>query len=180
MRGGSVARRYAKALLGMGLDRGSADAFADDLAQIASLLRGHAELRSALGNPVFPLSQRRAALAALADRASVAPVVRVFLNLLVDRGRLGELDMIEREYRAMADAAAGRVRAMVTSARPLSDAMAERLRAALATATRKQVLLERQLDPELLGGLQVKVGSTLFDGGVRSRLHELGERMLAT
>lgn len=173
-----IARRYAKALLDIGRDRGAADVFADDLERVVGALRASADLRSAIASPMFPLSQRRAALGAVAERLAVSPAVRTLLALLCDRGRTGEIEMIEREYRAMADRAAGRVRAEMTSARAVGEDVAVRLRVALEGATGKRVILTRRTDPSLLGGLQLKVGSTLYDGSVRARLDEMRERIV--
>ncbi|MEK6607275.1 MAG: ATP synthase F1 subunit delta [Myxococcota bacterium] len=178
MIGAGVARRYASALLQIGLEGQRCDAFGEELGRVMALVRGSHELRGALGNPVFPLSQRKAALLAVLDRVGVSTTARSFLALLLERGRFAELDSIEREYRTMADRAAGRVRAEVTSARPLEGDVAARLAQALEKATGKTVLLEKKVEPELLGGLTLKVGSLLYDGSVRARLSELRERLV--
>ena len=135
MSGRSIARRYAKALLTLGLEHASADTFADEIARVAALLHESRELRSAVANPVFPLSQRKQALLAVAERFGLSASVRTFLALLVDRGRIGDLDMIERQYRAMADDAAGRIRAQATSARPLGTDFLAKLNTNLEQVT---------------------------------------------
>ena len=87
MIGAGVARRYASALLQIGLEGQRCDAFGEELGRVMALVRGSHELRGALGNPVFPLSQRKAALLAVLDRVGVSTTARSFLALLLERGR---------------------------------------------------------------------------------------------
>lgn len=174
---GSIARRYAKALLEVGRPRGSIDALGEDLRKVAHALRESSELRNALQNPVFPLSQRKAALLTVGDRLGVSGPVRNFLGVAAERGRIGELDAIEREYARMADQTAGRVRAEVSSARPLSEEIVNRLKVALEHSTGRRVLLDRKVEPDLIGGLAVKLGWTVYDGSVRAHLAEMRERL---
>jgi F-type H+-transporting ATPase subunit delta len=101
-----------------------------------------------------------------------------FALLLLDRGRIALLASLARAYRELADAHAGRVRAVVTSAAPLSPADLERVRRSLERRTKKTVMLEAQVDPSLIGGLVAQVGDLVLDGSVRTQLSTLRDKLL--
>jgi len=175
---GSIARRYAKALLGIGIEKQSYEALGRELDQFTALLHNR-ELTAALENPSHALSKRKAVLASVIDRIAPSPTTRSFLLLLLDRGRLEHLPGIAREYRVMADEHAGRIRADVVSAHTLSPQAVARLKRALEQRTGKQVLLEQRTDPELIAGMVTRIGGVVYDGSVRTRLEQLRGALLA-
>jgi F-type H+-transporting ATPase subunit delta len=170
---GSIARRYAKALLALGAEEANLEPMLGQLEDLTRALAQSSELRQALSDPVFPLAERRAALDALGARLGVTRTVRSFTMLLLDRGRVLALPDITREFRGLVDARAGRVRARVTSARPLSPELEARLRTLLEQRLGKRVVLEKLEDPTLLGGLTAEVGDLLYDGSLRHHLEAL-------
>jgi F-type H+-transporting ATPase subunit delta len=178
MIGGSVARRYARALMAIGVDRGNYEALGRGLDAVAGALAESRELREALTNPVFPGRQRRAALDAVLGMLAVDRALRAMLMLLLERGRVADVPAVAREFRALCDRQAGRVRAEVRSARPLDAGQVAQLSQALGKATGKTVVMEQQVDPALLGGVRVKVGSMLYDGSLSARLQEARESLL--
>jgi F-type H+-transporting ATPase subunit delta len=171
---GTLARRYAKALLELAPSPAARDKYADDLAAFADVtrLRDGAGLQvlTALTLDRFPVAQRRALLDALAGRLGTDPQVRKFLVLVLQRGRLDGIVQIARAYRTLADQAAGRLRGVVTSAQPLPPDRVAALTSALAAATGKQIALTTAVDPALIGGVTTQVGSYLIDGSVRTAL----------
>jgi F-type H+-transporting ATPase subunit delta len=177
---GSLARRYARALLDIGIAKGSYEQLGRDLDELAALYSGSRDLTEALTNPVFPMARRRAVLEAVLERAAVSPVTRNFVLLLLERERFPYLPAIARELRVMVDERAGRVRAVVTSARPLSPENVASIQAALEKVSGKKVLLEKKEDPALLGGVVAKVGDVVYDGSVRTQLESMRERFLAS
>src|SRR5262245_44450208 len=177
---GSLARRYARAVLDIGIAKGTYEQLGKDLDDLAAIYSGSRDLTEALTNPVFPMSRRRAVLEAILERAAVTPVTRNFVLLLLDRERIPYLPAIARELRAMVDERAGRVRAVVTSARALSDENVANIQAALEKVSGKKVLLERREDPTLLGGVVAKVADVVYDGSVRTQLESMRERFLAS
>jgi F-type H+-transporting ATPase subunit delta len=177
---GSLARRYARALLDIGIAKGSYEQLGKDIDELAALYSGSRDLTEALTNPVFPMARRRAVLEAILERAGVSPVTRNFVLLLLDRERIPYLPAIGRELRAMVDERAGRVRALVTSARPLTADNVATIQAALEKVSGKKVLLEKKEDPTLLGGVVAKVGDVVYDGSVRTQLEMMRERFLAS
>ncbi len=105
--------------------------------------------------------------------------MRNFLMLLLDRGRIGALPGIGREFRALADAHAGRISATVRSAQPLDPGVELRLKAVLEKRTGKTVILDKEEDPGLIGGIVTQVGDLVYDGSVRTQLANLRRQLLA-
>ena len=176
---GSLARRYARALLELGKTDGAYERYGREVSELAALYASSAELRLALGDTVIPALRRRAVLEAILDRAQVSKLCRSFALLLLQRERIGALQDIARELDQMVDAQAGRVRAEVTSARPLAAAEVAQLKRILEAATGKVVVLAQKTDPELLGGAVTQLGDTVYDGSIRTQLELLRERFLA-
>jgi F-type H+-transporting ATPase subunit delta len=176
---GSLARRYAKALLDIGIQQQTYDALGKELDRTAATLTSSPELRHALENPVFPMEKRRLVLEELARRLGLSKVVRNFVMLLLDKGRIGALPDIARAHRTLVDEHAGRVRATVTSARPLDPALEQRLKTALERQSGKVVILEKKEDPSILGGVVTQLGDVLYDGSVRTQLQQLREELLS-
>jgi F-type H+-transporting ATPase subunit delta len=170
---GSLARRYAKALLEIGREESQVDRFGDDLLRFSRLIEGTPELGNVMSNPVFTQSERRAVLDRCIPGLTLHPHTVNFLRLLLDKDRFAALPAVVREYRALSDAEAGRVRATVTTASELSPAMREAVNRALTQTTGKKVLLESRVDPSLLGGLVAQVGGRVYDASLRTRLERL-------
>jgi F-type H+-transporting ATPase subunit delta len=176
---GSLARRYARAIYEIGIAKDSYEQLGKEMDDLAAMYSGSRDLTEALTNPVFPLAQRRAVLEAVVERGKASPVTRNFALLLFDRERIPYLPAIARELRAMVDERAGRVRAVVTSARPLSADNEKQVASSLAKISGKTVVMETREDPELLGGMVAKLGDMVYDGSVRTQLERMRERFLA-
>jgi len=173
----SVARRYARALLSLGLEEGRPEQYGDELEQVLETIRANRELRILLENPGYSLPDRQGAIDALASALGLSPLSVNFLRLLLERQRIGDLAQIARIYRAMVDQQAGRIRATVTSARPLGDDQTDRLRDAIGRMTGRSVVLESQTDSSLIGGVVAQVGTTLLDGSLRTQLERLRQEL---
>ena len=176
---GSVARRYAKALLEIGVAQQTYDALGKELERVADTFARSPELKQTLENPIFPLEKRRHVLDELARRLALSKVVRNFVMLLLDKGRIVALPDIARAHRALVDDHAGRVRATVTTARPLDPQLESRLKSALEKQSGKTVLLDKREDPAIVGGLVTQLGDTVYDGSVRTQLQQLREQLLS-
>jgi F-type H+-transporting ATPase subunit delta len=176
--GGSVARRYARALFGIGVDAGTFEAMGRELDGFAELLSSSEELGQALRNPVFGPAEKRAVLERVLPHVAPTREVRRFVLLLLERRRLVLMPAIARAYRELADAHLGRVRARITSAEPLSAETIARVRRALELRTGKHVMIETAVDPELIGGVVARVGDLVLDGSVRTQLADLRTKLL--
>ena len=173
----SVARRYARALLSLGLEEGRPEQYGDELERALEAIRANRELRILLENPGYSLPDRQAAIDALGSAVELSPLSVNFLRLLLERQRIADLAQIARIYRAMVDQQAGRIRATVTSARPLGDDQVDRLRDAIGRMTGRSVVLESQTDSSLIGGVVAQVGTTLLDGSLRTQLERLRQEL---
>jgi len=175
---GSVARRYARALFSIGVDRGSFEQLGQELEAFVDLWAGSLELRQALENPIFKSAEKRGVLEGLLPRVAPTQDVRTFVLLLLDRRRLTAVKSIARAYGELVDLHTGRVRAHVTSAQPLGPAELERVRQSLARRTGKQIVLEAAVDPALIGGVVARVGDLVIDGSLRTQLGTLRDKLL--
>ena len=176
---GSIGRRYAKALLSIGVATHSFDALGRELDRAAETIASSPELKNALENPVFPLSQRHRVLEDVARRLALSASIKNLLLILLDRGRIASLPDIARAHRELVDEQAGRARAIITSAAPLDPNIEARLRGALEKQTGKTVLLDKKVDPSLIGGVVAQVGDLVFDGSVKHQLEQLRTELLS-
>jgi len=177
-RDAAVARRYARALLALASEARRAEAVADELAGFDQLLSAERELREALLRPWVKAATKRGIVLEVAARLGLSPLARNFLALVAQRRRLDLLGEILAAYRASVDEAAGRLRARVRSAAPLSDAERAMLRERLGRRLGKTVLLETLVDSTLLGGFVAEVGSRVLDMSVAGQLAALRERII--
>ncbi len=173
MIGQNVARRYAKALIEVGVESGNLEALVNELTAIAQVVETSSELAGVLENPEVPRSARKAVLMEIAAKLSLSTLARNTVALLNDNGRLRVLPLIAATLREEADRRAGLVRAKVTSAQPLTDAYVAKLQAALEKRFSKKVVIERSVDPKLLAGVVTRVGDVIIDGSLRAQLEEL-------
>jgi F-type H+-transporting ATPase subunit delta len=173
---GSVARRYAKALMQVAQKADQVDAIAGELDVMAPFFAHGSELMGVMKNPAFGLADRRKVLVAVGEKARLGPNLRRFLELLLERERIDAMPGIARAFQEMADQVAGRVRAEVVSAEPLGAAYRRRLVEVLEKSTARKVLLTEKVDPTLLGGMVTTLGDKRFDGSLKNRL----ERIRAT
>jgi F-type H+-transporting ATPase subunit delta len=170
---GVVARRYATALLELGSESGQLDALVEEIGEVASVYESSAELRESLENPLFPHAVKKAILEDLASTIGLGQTARNALHLLGDRRRMRVLPGIAKLLREMSDKKKGLLRAEVVTAAPLSEAYYTRLQQQLEKLTGKKVALDRREDPSLLAGVVTRIGDTVYDGSLRTRLQEI-------
>ncbi len=170
---GSIPRRYARALFALAEEKGRVEPWLAALDALEKAIAGSAELRDALSNPVYAKEERRALAGELARTLRLDEEPHHLVLLLADRGRLESLLGVVGHFRALADQKIGRVRARVISAVPLAEAAAEEIAGKLAQAAKAEVILDRAVDPAILGGVIAQVGSFTYDGSVRTQLEAL-------
>ncbi len=174
MNEGSIGRRYAKALLELAREESAVDRIGEDLARVQRACDvNNAQLGLVMSNPVFTQSERRAVLDAVLPTLALHAHAVNFMKLLLDKDRFSALNDIVREYGVLADLEANRVRATVTTSGALSKGMKDAVSASLAATTGKKVVLETKVDPALIGGMVARVGGTVYDASLRTRLEEL-------
>ncbi len=174
---GSLARRYAKAILEIGNANGNLDKLGSDLRSLAKAMHESAELVGLLTNPAIRRADRRKVIDALLDRLGAHALTRSTIYLLLDGERLATLPAIAREVDAMIEAKANRVSAEVVSAKPLDPAQLSQITAALEKLSGKKVTVHQRTDAELLGGVVAKIGDTVYDGSLRNDLRNLRDEL---
>lgn len=173
----TVARRYASALADVVLKQGEAREVQEELAAWEQMFQSSPALEEVFRNPTVALDQKRALLNKLIERAKPRPTTVNFLKVLLQNQRLTELAEINRKFVAVLDERAGLVAATVQTARPVPEASQRQLQATLASLTNKKVRIDFATEPELLGGLVTRIGSTVYDGSVRHQLQLIKEKM---
>jgi len=172
-----TARRYAKALFQIARETGSMPAVGDDLAHFLERFDGDAQLHDVLTRPWIKGVDRRAIAVAVAEGEGCGALVRDFVGLLAERGRIDHFTEIMASYRNFVDEDLGQARATVRTAAPLTDAEKRELGRRLEGALGKRILLEERVDPTLLGGFVAQVGSYIVDGSLDGQLARMRERL---
>lgn len=168
-----LAGRYAMAVFALARDAMLLDPIAHDLAQLEALLGDSPELRRLVGSPVLTRGEQSRAIAAILERMGANPLTRRFIGVLAENRRLFVLPQIIRAFRARLAAHRGEVSAEVTTAQPLAVDQVAALRQTLTLAVGREVSLSARVDPELLGGLVVRLGSRMLDSSLRTQLANL-------
>ena len=175
--GSGLAARYADALFTLARDEGCLDTVAASLDTLDRLLADTGELRRLITSPLVARADAERAMLAAADAAGVDRLTRATLGVMARGRRLPQLPALIRAFRARAAAARGEATVTVTSAHPLTDDQAARLRDTIARAEGRAITLERRVDPALLGGLVVQIGSRRIDSSIKTKLAALSAAM---
>lgn len=168
-----LADRYASALYDLAGERKLLDQVASDLRSLQTMLGESVDFRRFIASPVMSREDQKKGVLALAEKAGLNELTRNFLGLLAVNRRLFALSGIVVAYLSRLAQARGEVTAEVVSAQALTETQAAALAAALKQAVGKEVAVEAKVDPSLLGGLIVKVGSRMVDSSIRTKLQRL-------
>jgi F-type H+-transporting ATPase subunit delta len=172
-----MAGRYATALFELARDTGAIDRTTADLDRFDALIAESPDLMRLVRSPVFTAEQQQAALAAVLDRAGIADLAANFLLLLATKRRLFAVRDMIRAFRALVAGYKGEVTAQVTVAEKLADRHLEALKDALKAVTGKDVTLDVTIEPAIIGGLVVKVGSRMVDASLKTKLNLIKHAM---
>jgi len=173
----TVARRYASALADVVLERGEAREVQEELLAWEKMFQASPVLPEVYRNPTIPLDKKRAVLNKLIDRSKPKPSTANFLKVLLQNQRLTDLGEINQKFAEILDLRAGMVAATVTTARTVPENAQQKLHTKLLSVTRKKVRINFMTDPELIGGLVTRIGSTVYDGSVRNHLQLIKAKM---
>jgi F-type H+-transporting ATPase subunit delta len=169
----NVGGRYAQALFDLASETKQIAAVEADLKSLKAALRDSDDLRVLVGSPAFSAEDKGKGLVAIAVKAKFNITTIKFLGLLATNGRASCLASVITGFEALAAKARGAVSAQVTTAIALSAAQSKGLAAALRQALGKDPEIETRVDPAILGGIKVQVGSRLFDASLKSKLDSL-------
>jgi len=176
MIGDTLSRRYSKALFELARESGQEESIAGQLEQFSSTST-ESRLGAVLSNPGFALDSRKKILLEVAKSLQLSSLTEHFLSLLLDRDRLAFIPSIIASYRHLLNQVNGRVDAKVTAAEPLGAMVIERLRDSLRRLSGKDVILQEEANPELIGGLVVEFQGKIYDGSVRTQLETMKQRI---
>jgi F-type H+-transporting ATPase subunit delta len=175
-----TARRYARALLDVALEKGVAEALRAELQEMAAVIAAHKDLAALLANPAVSAERKKKLVTAVAVRAKASDLLARLLALMGERDRLDLLPMVAAAYAKLWNAHRGVVAAEAVSAIALDETQTRDVARALGAATGRQVDLSARVDPRLLGGMLVKMEGRTYDGSVRARLLALRRTLAGT
>jgi len=164
----AVSRRYAKALILIGQEDGQAEQYNAELESVVGLFDTQVDFETALINPLFNKNDRKKVLEAVLAATDLSAIMKSFLILLFDKGRIGFLREIASYYKDLADELKGVVKASIVSATELSSEAVEKIKESLSKKTGKTIVLNVQQDPGLIGGVVTKIGDLVMDGSVKT------------
>lgn len=174
----SVAATYAEALYEAAHAQSAVDQVRSELNEFAEAMAPGSELREALTSPEIDEASKRAAVSQIMEGAH--PVSLGFVQVLIDRGRIAELDDVVTAYGRRVDAAEGRVVVTAVTAIPLTPELREKIRDKVKAQTGREAEIEETVDPSIIGGLVLRVGDVVVDASLRTRLEEMRRSLETT
>jgi F-type H+-transporting ATPase subunit delta len=175
-----VAERYAAALFDLADERRVLDDVASDLRELRAMLAASSDLSRLVRSPILTRSEQAKAIAALAQSAGFSPLIRDFLAVVAKNRRLFAVPAMIEAYLARLAERRGEVTAEVTAAQPLNETQLALLSEQLRRSVGRRVSIDARVDPGLIGGMIVKIGSRMIDGSLRSKLQRLQLAMKGT
>ncbi len=173
----SLQGRYAAALFDLASEQGMVSAVEGDLDKLGEAIKGSDDLAALIRNPRVSREASAKAMDGVAGVLSLSPLTRNFVGVIAGNRRLAKLPEVIRAFSSIAAAQRGEVTAEVTSAHPLTDDQLAQLSGKLKAREGKEVKIKASVDPALLGGLVVRIGSTQIDSSIRTRLNTLAHAM---
>ena len=175
----AVSSRYARALVEVVLEQKlDANTTREQLHSFSEAVRESTELRRVWESPAVPAERKRAVLDGIAQQMNTSKAIRNFIAVIIDHRRIPMLDDIVRQFAVELDAQLGFVEAEISSARQLSTEEKRGLESQVERLTGKKVRARYASDPGLLGGVMVRVGSTIYDGSIRGQLEKMKQELI--
>ncbi len=175
MIGSRVSKRYAKALFSLGQEDGNFEQYGRDLTEFTQFFHNNNDFRQVIANPIFAVEDRKKVLQTVLEKSNFLDGVKFFLNLLLDKNRIGAMEAITDYYSRLTDEVSGFARAEIITARPLKEEALGKIERSLEGLTSKKIKSEVREDRGLIGGIVVKIGDLVLDGSVRTQLEGLKE-----
>ena len=173
----SLAGRYASALFDLARDQRQIDSVGRSLDALQQALVDSKDFGELVTSPLVSREQAGEALAALAPQLSLDPITTNFVGVLARNGRKGQLPAVSRAFRRLAAEHRGETTAEIVTARPLNDDQVSQLKQQLRSRAGRDVTLDMSVDPAILGGIVVKLGSQQIDASIRTKLNRLASAM---
>jgi F-type H+-transporting ATPase subunit delta len=173
----AIARRYAKALLLIGKEDSQVDIYRQEIEGFSALIEKEGALERAINNPLYNAEGRKKVLGSVLEKLALSRVMKSFLTLLFEKGRFGYLSSINDFYQKLADELEGIARASLVSATELSSETVDKIRNTLSDKTGKDIILEVEQDPGLIGGIVTRIGDLVLDGSIKTQLLNMRESL---
>lgn len=170
-----LSKRYAKALFGLGQQDGSYVKYGDELAAFVSFYKQSADFRHAVSSPVFAMDARKKILDSVLNMGGFSQMARNFLNLLLDKDRIGSIESISEVYSRLVDEVSNISNAEIVTAMPLKKETLDRVVKTFEGLISRTIRAEVVEDPDIIGGIIVKIGDTFWDGSIRAQIEGLRE-----
>lgn len=174
----TVARRYANALADVVTKNGETEIVKNELSQFQQIMTESPQLGEVFRNPAVPADQKSRVLETLIGRTKPAKTTANFLRVLLRNARLGDLSAVNERFAAVLEERGGMVTAEVMTAQALSAEQQAALQTKLQGVTGKKVNLNFKINPDIIGGVVTRIGSTVYDGSVKNQLEQLREQMI--
>jgi F-type H+-transporting ATPase subunit delta len=172
-----AAYRYAKALLNLAQFENRVDQYSKELGGFVDAFERDAATKRILLSPIFDAAERKKIVRDTAGLLAPSRTITNFLQLLIDKERIGEVRDIFESYRDMADEISGRVRVMIRSATTIPPGLFSKIREHMQRMLKKEVILEVEVQPELIGGVVAKINNIQIDGSVKNQIVRLREKL---
>jgi F-type H+-transporting ATPase subunit delta len=173
----TLARKYARALLEIGLREKKHELLGKDLEKVADLLQKNKDLRGVLFSSFYPAPKRKTMVKLIAQSLGLSKPVHDFIDLLIERERIDHFFAMVKSYQELCDEVSNRLRAFLTSAEKLAPRLVSEIKKQLESSTGKEVILQTQEDPSLIGGLVTKIGNVVYDGSLKTQLLRAKENL---
>jgi F-type H+-transporting ATPase subunit delta len=173
----TIAKKYAKALLEIGLEDGNYEVLGQDLNKMADLLRESKELRVALWGAEFRKPTRKVIGRKISERLGLAPTTIRFIELLIQKKRIDLFFEITRAYQDRCDEVAGRIRATLVTPVELPSGLVQEIKSQLESSTGKKIIFSLEKDPSLIGGFLTKIGNVVYDGSLKGQIAKLRDNL---
>ena len=181
MIGSTIAKRYARAFYEIAAEESQLEKYYRELSSFAAIINDNKDLKEFLANPVFDQNEKKSVVESILAKTDISGITANFLKLLTDKQRIVVLSDIVECYRELMDETLKTIRASVKTAFPLSAELIRKLQEGLESQTKKKVDMTVIEEPNLLGGIVVRVGDTVYDNSIRTQLNNirnlLGEEM---
>lgn len=170
-----LSKRYARALFSLGQQDGSYIKYGHELYEFTNSYKGNADFRHVISNPVFTMEARKKILNAVLNKGGFSSVVRNFLNLLLDKNRIGAIESINEYYSRLTDEESNVLHAEIITAMPLKKETLDRVVKTFEGLKSCTIRAEVVEDPDIIGGIIVRIGDTFWDGSIRAQIEGLCE-----
>jgi F-type H+-transporting ATPase subunit delta len=174
----TLSKRYARALLEIGVEEKKFEAFGTELRNIYAVSLSNPELVGALSNPMFKIDDRKALSSGVLDKLGASVMVKRFVEVLIENAKIGSLNDICNAYFSLEDDLKGRVRVQVETPGKATKGFIEDLKKRLGAETGKEIIVTQEENPELLGGFVVRVGNVLLDASLKVQLEHIKEKIV--